>query len=74
MQVLLSITMPPADPRLVPAAASESKSSSTSQRDAGSTFIDDPPGTAALSGRSGCSMPPACSLSSSMNGMPSGAS
>src|SRR5262245_26057171 len=74
MQVPLSMTIPPADPREVPAAASESKSIRTSHFDAGRIFIDDPPGTAAFSGRSECSMPPAYSFRSSRNGTPSGAS
>src|SRR5213594_3127139 len=74
MQVLLSRTKPPADPRDVPAAASESKSIRTSHFDAGRIFIDEPPGTAALSGRSGCLMPLAYSLRSSRNGTPRGAS
>ena len=74
MQVPLSMTIPPAEPSDVPAAARESKSISTSHFDAGRIFMEEPPGTAALSGRSGCTMPPACSFRSSRNGTPSGAS
>ena len=75
MQTLSSITITPAEPSMLPLAASVSKSIGRSAHSAAvMTAADDPPGITALSLRVGTSMPPHCSEMSVMSGMPSSAS